>query len=373
MKIKLILSAALAAALMVLPQAQASTADASTNATSAHTGTNANPDATMTALFGDPVIAKGKGFEIKQSQLDQVLVGLKAAAAARGQTIPPEQLNLFEGQMLNRLIQIQLLLQKATDADQAQGKKLADLQMSTLLQRAGSQQALDFQFKALGMSGDELRGRLMQEATAQSTLERELGVTVTDGEARKFYSDNPDKFEQPEMVHVRLIALMTTDPATGQPLPADQQALKRKQIDDLLKRVRNGEDFAKLATQYSEDPSSKDKGGELNAFPRGTPGIPPEFEAAAFALNTNQISDVVTTQYGYYIIQLLDKTPAKKIDYATVTDNLKKALIQEKVAKLAPAYLDNLKKAAGVEITDPDLKAAAAAAEASAANAPPGN
>jgi peptidyl-prolyl cis-trans isomerase C len=373
MKMKLVLSAAFAAALMMLPQANAATADASTNATSADTSTNANPDATMTALFGDPVIAKGTGFEIKQSQLDEVMVGLKAAAAARGQTIPPEQMNLFEGQMLNRLIQIKLLLQKATDADQAQGKKMADQQMSTLLQHAGSQEALDFQFKALGMSGDELRGRLMQEATARSTLERELGVTVTDDEARKFYSDHPDEFEQPEMVHVRHILLMTIDPATRQPLLADQQALKRRQIDELLKRVRNGEDFAKLATQYSEDPGSKDNGGELPAFPRGQ--MVPEFEAAAFALNTNQISDVVTTQYGYHIIQLLDKTPAKQLDYATVADNLKKALIQEKVAKLAPAYVDNLKRAAGVEITDEDLKAAAAEAdaEASTANAPAGN
>jgi peptidyl-prolyl cis-trans isomerase C len=370
-KMKPILSAAFAAALMMWPQAQAETAGASTNETLADTDTNANPDATMTALFGDPVIAKGEGFEIKQSQLDQVLVGLKAAAAARGQTIPPEQMNLFEGQMLNRLIQIQLLLQKANEADQAQGKKLADLQMATLLQRAGSQKALDFQFKALGMSGDELRGRLIQEATAQSTLERELGVTVTDDEARKFYNDHPEEFEQPEMVHVRHILLMTMDPVTHQPLSADLQALKRKQIDDLLKRVRAGEDFAKLATQYSEDPGSKDNGGELPAFPRGQ--MVPEFEAAAFALNTNQISDVVTTQYGYHIIQLLDKTPAKKMDYTTVADNLKKALIQQKTVKLAPAYLANLKKSAGVEITDSDLKAASAAAEANAANAPAGN
>ena len=372
-KMKRVLSVALAAAWMVLPQANAATANTLTNATPADTGTHANPDATMTALFGDPVIAKGNGFEIKQSQLDQVMVGLKAAAAARGQAIPPEQMNLVEGQMLNQLIQIQLLLQKATDADRAQGKKLVDLQMATLLQRAGSQEALDLQFKALGMSGDELRGRLMQESTARTTLERELGVTVTDDEAKKFYSDHPDEFEQPEMVHVRHIVLNTMDPTTGQPLPADQQALKRKQIDDLLKRARKGEDFAKLATQYSEDPGSKEKGGELNAFPRGTPGVPPEFEATAFNLNTNQISDVITTQYGYHIIQLLDKTPAKKVDYATVADNLKKALIQEKAGKLAPAYVDNLEKTAGVEITDADLKAAAAEATAAAANAPAGN
>ncbi|MGH7976696.1 MAG: hypothetical protein ACREC8_08535, partial [Limisphaerales bacterium] len=108
---KLIFSAALAAALMVLPRAQAATENASTNAMAADT--NANPDATMTALFGDPAIAKGKGFQIKQSALDQVMVGLRAAAAARNQTIPPDQMTLIEGQMLNRLIQIQLLLQKA--------------------------------------------------------------------------------------------------------------------------------------------------------------------------------------------------------------------------------------------------------------------
>ena len=74
----------------------------------------------MTALFGDPVIAKGKGFEIKRSELDEVMTGLKSAAAARGQTIPPAQLIQIEGQLLDRLIQVQLLLQKATDADKSQ-------------------------------------------------------------------------------------------------------------------------------------------------------------------------------------------------------------------------------------------------------------
>jgi peptidyl-prolyl cis-trans isomerase C len=369
-KMKLVLSAALAAALMVSPQANAANANASTNALSA--GTNANPDATMTALFGDPVIAKGKGFEIKQSQLDQVMVGLKATADSRGETIPPEQMKLYEGQMLNRLIQIQLLLQRANDADRAEGKKMVDLQISALLKRAGSQEALDFQFKAFGMSQDDLRARLMQEATAQSVLQRELGVTVTDEEAKKFYTDHPAEFEQPEMVHVRHVLLLTIDPTTHQPLSADQQALKRKQIDDLLTRLHKGEDFAKLAAQYSEDPGSKNDGGELPAFPRGQ--MVPEFEAAAFALNTNQISDVVTTQYGYHIIQLLDKTPAKKLDYATEADNIKKALVQEKMGKLATAYLEDLNKTAGVEITDADLKAAAAeAAEASATNAPADN
>jgi parvulin-like peptidyl-prolyl isomerase len=181
------------------------------------------------------------------------------------------------------------------------------------------------------------------------------------------------------MVHVRHILLMTMDPATRAPLPDDQVKEKRQQIDDLLKRARAGEDFAKLATQYSEDPGSKDNGGELPPFAHASVdpshAMVPEFEAAAFSLETNQISDVVTTSYGYHIIKLLDKTPARKMvltdkvpsSDTTIADKIKDYLTQQKTDALAPSYLDKLKQDADVEILDADLKAAAAAAEAEAA------
>ena len=74
----------------------------------------------------------------------------------------------------------------------------------------------------------------------------------------------------------------------------------------------------------------------------------PEFEAAAFSLTNNQVSDVITTQFGYHIIQMIDKTPAKTVGYATVTAKIKDFLTQQKTEKLAPAYLEKLKKAADV-------------------------
>ena len=110
---------------------------------------------------------------------------------------------------------------------------------------------------------------------------------------------------------------MTIDPATRTSLPTNTVAAKRKQIDDLLKQIRGGADFAALAKQYSEDPGSKDNGGELPEFPRGQ--MVPEFEAAAFSLTNNQVSDVVTTQFGYHIIKMIDLTPAKKYAF---TDTL---------------------------------------------------
>jgi parvulin-like peptidyl-prolyl isomerase len=375
-QIKLIFPAAFAVALFALPCVNAASANAATNAL-ASTTTNGNSQAAMTALFGDPVIAKSKGFEIKRSELDEVMMGIKSTAAARGQTIPPGQLTQIEGKLLGQLIQIQLLLQKTTDADKSNGVQRTDLQMKALLERFGSQEAFERQMKAAGMTAADLHSKIVQKLTAEAVLIRELNVTVTDAEVKQFYDDtnNSADFEQPEMVTVRNIILMTIDPVTGAPLSADQQQAKRKQIDDILKRIRGGADFAALAKQYSEDPNSKDN--NKMTLVRGNPGIPPEVEAAAFSLTNNQISDVITATIGYGIIKLLDKTPAKKLALTdkvplsdmTVAAKIKDYLTQQKTEKLAPAYLEKLRKAADVQILDADLKAAETAA-AAAANAP---
>lgn len=318
----------------------------------------------VTQLFGDPVVAKGEGVEVKRSDLDQVVTGFKAAAEARGETLTPDQVTGLEAKMLERLIDIQLLLQKANDADRAIGAKKAADAMATLLQKAGSQDTLDIQLKAANTTESQLRNKVAQEATAMAALQRLLGVTVSDAEVQKFYDDHPSDFEQPEMVHVRHILFMTIDPTTHQPLPDDVVKAKRKEADDVLAKARAGADFAKLAEEYSDDTTTKDNGGELPPFPHGQ--MVPEFDEAAFSLTNNQISDIVTTMYGYHIIKLINKIPAKKLTLTdvvppstdTVADKIKDFLVQQKTGELAPAYLEQLKKAANVKILDPDLSAA---------------
>src|SRR5450432_3045212 len=113
-KMKLIFPAAFAA--LICGTFSASDAANPAAAEPMAAGTNATAPASMASLFGDPVIAKGNGFEIKQSELDEVILGIKSAAAAHGETIPPEQMTTIEANMLNRLIQIPILLQKSTAA-----------------------------------------------------------------------------------------------------------------------------------------------------------------------------------------------------------------------------------------------------------------
>ncbi|HUB87403.1 MAG TPA: peptidylprolyl isomerase [Verrucomicrobiae bacterium] len=388
-KTKLIFSAAIAAGLLALPRVQAAnseepaltppaaTAGASTNDMS----TNTSVANTMTELFGDPVIAQGKGFEVKQSELDEAMVGIRSFIESRGGTITPAELPVLQGQALDELIQVQLLLQKATDADKAEGKKEADDKIAALRKAAGSDEALDAQLKAAGTTLDQLQAKVTQDATASVALQRLLNVTVSNSEIEQYYTNHPTDFEQPEQAHVRHILLLKVDMATHAPLPDDQIQAKQQQIEDILKKVRAGGDFAQLAEQYSEDQASKDKGGELDPMSSDQMDylFGPEFEAAAFSLTNNQISDVVTTPYGFDIIQLLDKTPSKQLTLTdtvpqtgiSVSDAVKDFLTRQKVNKSKDQYLAGLKKEADVQILDPDLKAAMEAAESAATNMPP--
>ena len=348
MKLNLLLSAALVAGVI--------SAQAASSATPVVIPAKTD---TITALFGDPVIAKGKGFEVKRSELDEIVTGAKANAAAANQPLPAD----FEISMLNQIITIQLLAQKATAAERAVGAAESDQQFTNLLSRFGSREAFERQLKIVGMNEASLRSKAAQEATAKAALKRELNINISDAQVKEAYSNHAASFEEPEKAHARHILLMTIDPSTRTALSTNVVAAKRKQADELLKRIKAGEDFATLAKQYSEDSSNKDNGGELQKFGRGD--MVAEFEAAAFALSDGQVSDVVQTMFGFHIIKLIEKTPAKKYGLMDTIPQVEKTpaaickleLEGEQIRDRAPALVEKLRKEASVEILDPSLKA----------------
>lgn len=312
-------------------------------------------------LFGDPLIAKGVGVAVKRSELDAAVMGIKASGMARGQQFTPEMTTMLERQVLDRLVQIQLLMAKASEADKAKGKESSDKRYDQILKRAGSEEALAQQLKSVGMTAEELRRKMTEEATAEFVVLRELKIDPTDADAKKYYDEFPARFEQPEMVRASHILIGTMDPETKSPLTEEKKAAKRKIAEDLLKRAKAGEDFAKLAKEFSEDPGSRDKGGEYK-FPRGQ--MVPEFESTAFGLATNQISDIVTTQFGFHIIKLNEKIPARKItleeslEGVKVSDRVKDELKKQQLEKVLADYVDKIIKDAKVEVLDEKLKQA---------------
>jgi len=256
--------------------------------------------------------------------------------------------------MLEQLIQIELLLGKTTADDNAKGAVVADARYSQIKSNATSDEMLDRQLKLVGMTQVELKKRLTEESIREAVLKRELKAEATDADAKKFYDENPSKFEQPEQVRASHVLIATGDQKTGTDLNAEQKAKKRELAESILKRARTGEDFAKLAKEYSDDPGSKDKGGEYT-FPRGQ--MVADFEAAAFALKTNEVSEIVTTQFGYHIIKLSEKIPAKRVEFSKVSERIKEVLSAEAMSKKMKPYFEKLKKDAEVKVLDEKLAA----------------
>jgi parvulin-like peptidyl-prolyl isomerase len=309
----------------------------------------------VTELFGDPLVAKGDGIEIKRSELDKALMSVKSAAAMRGQTLPPT----VDAAVLQTLISREVLLKHATDEDRGKGKELfektlAKIKEANKLTDEEFEERLSRQLKLQNQTRVEWEKQNIDQATIQAIAERQLGIAVSDEQAKKYYEEHPALFEVPERVRAAHVLLSTVD-ETRKPLPEAAKTAKRKLAEEVLKRARGGEDFAKLATEYSEDPGSKDTGGEYT-FPRGQ--MVPEFEAAAFTLNTNQISDIVTTAHGYHIIKVLEKMPANNLEYEKVQEEIKERMKQEQLQKQLPDYLEKLRAEANVEILDESLKPA---------------
>ena len=130
-------------------------------------------------------------------------------------------------------------------------------------------------------------------------------TNVSDQDLLAYYDQHRDEYRVPEQVKVRHILIKTPLPTPGGKEDEKAVADARAKADDVLKQLKAGGDFAKLAEKYSEDPGTAKKGGELDWIGRGR--TVPEFEKAAFSLPKGQISDLVKSSYGYHIIQVLDK------------------------------------------------------------------
>ncbi|MFQ5772679.1 MAG: peptidylprolyl isomerase, partial [bacterium] len=155
------------------------------------------------------------------------------------------------------------------------------------------------------------------------------------------YDANPKFFKQPEEVKASHILIKVDADATEA-----QKSEARQKIKNVQQKLKSGEDFALLAKEFSQGPSSV-KGGDLGYFRRGQ--MVKSFEDAAFSLKLNEVSDIVETRFGYHLIKVVDKKPEKIFTYMEVKDRLNQRIKQQKVEKEAGIYINKLKEDAKIE------------------------
>jgi peptidyl-prolyl cis-trans isomerase C len=320
-----------------------------------------NASGAAAPLFADLVVAKGTGFEIKQSQIDQGYLAYKGHRAAMGEAVPDDLRPRIESEILDKLIATQVLVMHATEKDKATAKRIADEFLADQKKQALSEESYRRQLLAVGMTPQEFEAQIREQAIVKAVIDREIKAkkTVTDAEARAFYATNTTLFREPELVRASHVLISTRDNITGKPLTPEAKLEKRQLANKIDARAKAGEDFAALVKEFSQDTRSKAQGGEYTfARAKDDPrrAMMPEFESAAFSMKPGQVSDIVETSYGYHIIKTIEKIPVKTIDYSQVEARIKDSLLRDAVEKDLPSYIEKLRKEAGVQILLSDNK-----------------
>ena len=162
-------------------------------------------------------------------------------------------------------------------------------------------------------------------------------VQVSDDQLKVQYQNNIQQYQVPNRVHAEHILFMTVGKTD-----AEVDEIK-KNAEDVLKQAKKGAKFEDLAKKYSEDPGSKEKGGDLGWITQGQ--TVPEFEKTAFGLDKGQISDLVKTQYGFHIIKVLDKEAARTKTFDEVKESLRAPMQLQQADQQAGDAADRLAKA----------------------------
>lgn len=262
----------------------------------------------VVAIVGDSVVL--------QSQIEEEIQRMRLQQAPVPPDTDPAYPRFFEGILdswVNRVLVLRAAAQDTLIApDVATIERQVSAQIDQLTESFGGRPAL---VQALGSEGltlaeyrdiltTQARQQQIQQMYIQSRMRTLRPVDVSEDEMRARFAEAEGALQQrPRLLTFSQVVLL--------PEPSDEaRETARALAEDLLGRIRGGEDFAQLARRYSQDPGSAQLGGDLGWFRRGR--MVQEFEDAAFSLGTNQVSDVVETEFGYHIIKLERTRPGER-------------------------------------------------------------
>lgn len=213
-----------------------------------------------------------------------------------------------------------------------------------------TEEQLDRALEEQGLDRAAFREQLRRELETYQVLQNRVRsrVKVTDDELRNYYQRHPQEFAGEEEIHVRHIFLPVPEGAS-----AAEEAKVLAQGEKVLRRLRAGEDFARLAREVSRGPSAAD-GGDLGWLRRGT--IHRTLEDAAFTLRDGQVSDLVRAGSGLHIVKVEGRRRGGAKSFEQAKEEIRARLLDEQISSARKQYLDELRRAAHVEVKIPELR-----------------
>ncbi|WIV12959.1 peptidylprolyl isomerase [Proteiniborus sp. MB09-C3] len=246
----------------------------------------------MTGCKNEEIVAKVNDDIITKDELYNILVEQSGA------------------QVLDSLIAERIIKSEAEKQKIDVPKEDVEAELNKIKENYGGEAAFNQAMEYYGYSVEDIKKNITTNTQIKKLLEP--SISIAEEEIQKYFEENKDTFKQEEQVKASHILVETEEEA-----------------NEVKEKLSAGEDFAKLAKEYSKDENNKDSGGDLGFFERGD--MISSFSDAAFALEIGAISEPVKTEHGYHIIKVEDKKEEKEANFEENKDNIKNILLEDKL------------------------------------------
>ncbi len=282
------------------------------------------------------------GVVINPAEIDRGFAEVEKQAIAQGQKIPDDRVDQVRNNIIDNFINEELLIQDS----KSHGIKVESSEVETafadIQKRFNDAAALEKALSESNITVDDLKVKIKRVIASKKVIDTQVvnTIVVSKAENRAFYDAHPEYFKKAEQVKASHI-LIKCD-ASAEPLVKDEA---KKKIKDIQKKLKGGESFSELATQFSDCPS-KNQRGDLGFFERQKMVKP--FADAAFALQINEFSDIVETDFGFHLIKVTDRKAASTDTYEAVEEKINSHLKRGKIQEAVGNYIENLRAKATI-------------------------
>jgi len=289
-------------------------------------------------------VAVVNGAPIEKDEFDGEVFLVQKTVLGLGKPLSCEQVSSIRREVLESMIRRELLHQAARKSGIKPDENAINKDINSLKKQFSDETEYKNELSRRGINEEVLRARMIRNSLVQKYVYKEFTdkVDVTDKEIQDYYQKNIDLFKQPFQIRVSHISIQS-DPKDGD---SHKKELRGK-AEKILKNLKDDQDFADLAREYSDGPT-KNNGGDLGYLRKGQ--LEKQFESKVLALKKGEITDIIETEYGFQIFKVTDIKPETILAYETVKEKVKKFLVDEKIKQAADLYAKKLREKAGTGI-----------------------